>query len=61
MRAEMKIKHEFSLCGYRKWGVVVGKAFQAEGIASAKCPKQSILGMLEEMIGGQCDWSEVNE
>ena len=26
-----------------------------------QCSKQSLLGISEEVIGGQCDWSEVNE
>lgn len=40
----MKIKHEFSLRGV----VVAGEAFQAEGIACAKCPKQSFLVYCEK-------------
>lgn len=42
-----------------KWGI--RKAFQIEEIASAKCLRQSILGILEEVIGGQCGCSEMNE
>lgn len=42
-----------------KWGR--GKAFQIEEMASAKCPWQSIMGILEEVKGGQCGWSEMNK
>lgn len=54
----MKIKSEFNQCGWRGGA---GKAFQAEGVASAKRPRQSILSILEEVKGGQCAWSVGNE
>lgn len=38
-----------------------GGVFQGEGVARAKHPRQSILGILEEAKGGQCGCSIVNE
>lgn len=37
------------------WLFRLGTAVQGEGTASAKCPGQSICGIWEETIGGQCD------